>query len=254
MRQEGEVGFAQLHDEVRGDGPERGAVQIVKGHLEDGIQCRVLQPKTLFQPRLRIGPLRHAADLPCSHDIHEDQRHTFLRVRVCRGQHTVEPPDLLPDIRQRQGRVLAQDGIGHDVSHSLPPDRVPGVHHAILRPAAHAVAVKKAAALDLVLTAEQVGYFMEENTVQLRQGEVGVCAYHHAVLPLAPKSLCRKGLEIALRLVVLVQVLRKMLPAELLIDLQPVFRGKESKDCVIPCDAGVKGVVEEVQGVKKDVP
>ena len=39
MRQEGEVGFAQLHDEVRGDGPERGAVQIVKGHLEDSKRC-----------------------------------------------------------------------------------------------------------------------------------------------------------------------------------------------------------------------
>lgn len=35
-RQEGEVSFAQLHDKVRGDGPEQGAVQIVKDHLEDG--------------------------------------------------------------------------------------------------------------------------------------------------------------------------------------------------------------------------
>ena len=65
VRQEGEVGFAQLHDEVRGDGPERGAVQIVKDQLEDGVQCRIIQPKALSQPSLRIGPFRHAADLLC---------------------------------------------------------------------------------------------------------------------------------------------------------------------------------------------
>ena len=45
-----------------------------------------------------------------------------------------------------------------------------------------------------------------------------------------------------------------MLPAEPFIDLQPVVRGEERKDGVVPCDAGVKGFVEEVQGVIKDVP
>ena len=51
VRQEGGVDFAQLHDKVRGDGPEQGAVQIVKDHLETSMYAtnEMLYPRTIRQ-------------------------------------------------------------------------------------------------------------------------------------------------------------------------------------------------------------